>query len=154
MYSQEVIAQVKSIIERYTTSQNLDLVDIIYRYEGRELFLRILVDRPEGGITLEECASLNHNIGSILDEKDIVGQRYILEVSSPGADRPLTTKKDFLRCAGRNVKFFLREKIKEKIELDGIIEKVSEDTVFINTKQGAAEIPISKIRKAKQVLGE
>lgn len=82
-------------------NQNLDLVDIIYRYEGRGLVLRVLVDKPEGGITLDECAGLNNEISRILDEKDMLQQRYILEVSSPGLDRPLNSKNDFLRCINK-----------------------------------------------------
>lgn len=154
MDRQAVREQLKSIIEEYLKGQNLDLVDIIYRYEGRELFLRILVDKPEGGISLDECASVNENISRILDEEDSIGQKYILEVSSPGIDRPLATKNDFQRCIGRKVKFFLTEKINQKIELDGVTDKVTDDSVFINTKQGALEIPLLKIKKAKQVLGE
>ncbi|OGX18229.1 MAG: hypothetical protein A3K83_03225 [Omnitrophica WOR_2 bacterium RBG_13_44_8b] len=147
-----VIEQLRSIIEDYLGCENLDLVDIIYRYEGGSLFLRVLVDKPEGGISLDECAFINSRLSKILDEKDYIGQRYMLEVSSPGLDRPLISKNDFLRCSGREVKFFLTEKINGKIELDGIIERVSEDSVFINTKPGAVEIPILKVRKAKQIL--
>lgn len=152
MDRQAIIEELKVIIEDYLKSQSLDLVDLIYRYEGRDLVLRILIDKPEGGITLDECASHNQNISRILDEKDILQARYILEVSSPGLGRPLKTKNDFLRCINKEVKFFLNESIEGKLELDGIIQKVDDEAVYIDTKDRILAIPISKINKAKQIL--
>jgi ribosome maturation factor RimP len=154
MDRQEIIEQLKKIIEEYLKSKTIDLVDITYRYEARELFLRILIDKPEGGISLDECALLNSDISTMLDEKDIIQERYILEISSPGLDRPLKLKNDFLRSVGKEVKFFLNENIKGKIELDGVIEKVMGDSVYVNTIEGAVLIPISKINKAKQIINE
>ncbi len=96
MDRQAIIAELNSIIADYLKIQGLDLVEIICRYEGRDLVLRIFVDRPQGGITLAECAQLNKYVSNILDEKDILQSRYILEVSSPGLERPLKTKNDLL----------------------------------------------------------
>lgn len=152
MDRQAIIEELKVIIEDYLKSQSLDLVDFIYRYEGRNLVLRILIDKPVGGISLDECAFHNQNISRILDEKNILQTRYILEVSSPGLDRPLKTKSDFLRCIDKEVKFFLNESIEGKLELDGVIQKVDAEAVYIGTKDMILAIPISKIGKARQVL--
>lgn len=152
MDRQTIINELKSIIGDYLKIRGLDLVDLIYRYEGRGLFLRILVDKPEGGISLDECAGLNNEIGSILDEKDILQEKYILEVSSPGVDRPLVTKSDFLRCINKKVRIFLRESIDGKMELEGLIIKVEDDSVYIDIEGNILEIPLSKITKAKRVV--
>lgn len=152
MDRQELIAELKNIIGDYLKIQGLDLVDFIYRYEGRNLILRILVDRFEGGITLDECAKLNGQINNLLDEKDILQTRYILEVSSPGLDRALKTKNDFLRCINRRARFFLNESINGKIELEGLICKVENDSVYIESRNELIEIPLTKINKAKQVI--
>lgn len=152
MDRQETINTLKNIIGDYLKNKGLELVDLVYRYEGRDVFLRILADRPTGGITIEECALINNEISEILDEKDILRERYILEVSSPGLGRPLKTKNDFLRCMNQELKFFLSEPVNGKIELEGIICKVSEDTVYINIDANTVEIPLSKIKKAKQTL--
>jgi ribosome maturation factor RimP len=127
-------------------------VELIYRYEGRNLILRILADKPQGGITLDECAHLNNEISAILDEKNILQERYILEVSSPGMDRPLKTKSDFLRCIDRRVRFFFKEPIDGRIELEGLIMEVREDSVYADTGEKRVEVPLSKVAKAKQVL--
>ncbi len=152
MDRQEIIAELQNIIDDYLKIQGLHLVDLIYRHEGRDLIVRILVDRPEGGITVGECSELNNRITSLLDEKDILQTRYILEVASPGLDRPLKTKNDFLRCTNRRVRFFLNESINGKIELEGLISKVENDSVYIESKNEIIEIPLIKINKAKQVI--
>lgn len=154
MDRQEIISELTNIIGDYLKDRGLDLIDLIYRYEGRGLFVRILVDKPEGGISLEECAQLNNEISNLLDQKDIPEQRYILEVSSPGIDRPLKTKHDFLRCMNREVRFFLNEPINGRIELEGIILKVEDDAVYIDLDKQSIRIPLSQINKAKQIVSD
>jgi len=148
----EIISELKNIIENHLNTKNFDLVDLIYRYEGRDLVVRVLADRPEGGITMGECSQLNREIGAVLDEKDILQQGYILEVSSPGLDRPLKTKKDFLRYSNRNVIFFLREPVNGKLEFEGVINKADDNIVCIDVTGSIVEIPINAVNKAKLVL--
>jgi ribosome maturation factor RimP len=152
MDRQQTIAELKNIIGDLLRIQGLDLIDLIYRYEAGALVLRILVDRPTGGITLNECAQVNNQISQILDEKDILQTRYILEVSSPGLDRELKSKNDFLRCINRRVRFFLNGTINGKWELEGVVNKVEEEAVSIDADAGTVTIPLSKINKAKQVI--
>ena len=152
MDRQEIIAELRNIIGDYLKIQGLDLVDLILRHEGRDSIVRILVDRPEGGITVGECAKLNIQISNLLDEKDILQTRYILEVASPGLDRPLKTKNDFLRCINRRVRFFLNESINGRVELEGLICKVENDSVYIESNNEIIEIPLTKINKAKRVI--
>lgn len=148
----EGIDKLTKLIQDYLESQGVDFVDLIYRYEGRDLFLRILVDIPGDNIRLDECTRLNREIGAILDGQEMLDQRYILEVSSPGIDRPITTKKDFLRCRNKKVKFFLKEMVSGKVEWDGIISRVEGDIVFVDTNKEILEIPINKVNKAKQLF--
>jgi ribosome maturation factor RimP len=152
MDRQAVVTELTVIIEDYLKDQGLDFVDLIYRYEGRDLFLRILVDRPEGGVTLDECSRINREIGDILEEKDIIQAKFILEVSSPGIDRPLKTKSDFSRCINRKVRFFLGEPVNGKIEWEGLISKTEDDRVYVDVEGDIIEIPLVKINKAKQVI--
>ena len=152
MDRQSLIEGLRGMIQDFLSRRHFDLIDLIYRYEGRDLFLRILVDRPEGGITLEDCAHLNKEISLLLDEKDMVKQRYILEVSSPGLDRPLKTKNDFLRCLNRQVKFFLNEAVQSRWEWEGLIQKIEEDSVIIEADESSVTLPLSKIAKARQII--
>jgi ribosome maturation factor RimP len=79
-------------------------------------------------------------------------QRYILEVSSPGLDRPLKSRNDFLRCINRKVRVFLNEPINGKSELEGVITEVKDDSVYIVINTESIEVPLSKVAKAKQVI--
>ncbi|MBU3958620.1 MAG: ribosome maturation factor RimP [Candidatus Omnitrophica bacterium] len=152
MDRQEAILQLRDFISNYLKEQGLDLIEFLYRYEGRDLIFKILADRPEGGISLGECSRLNKEINRVLDEKAILKQRYTLEISSPGLDRPLATEKDFLRCINRNVKLFLTELINDKREIEGIVAKVEEDSVYIDTEGRQFKIPLLKIARAKQIV--
>jgi ribosome maturation factor RimP len=118
MRKDEIICELENIMRDHLESQGLELVELVYRFEGRYMVLRLLVDRPEGGITIEECARLNNEISCILDEKNIIEERFALEVCSPGLDRPLKSKNDFVRSLNRKVKFFLSQPVHGKIEVD------------------------------------
>lgn len=152
MDRESLINELRKILGDYLEEAGFQLVDLIYRYEGGDLFLRILADRPSGGITIDECSRLNREISAILDEKGLPEQRYILEVSSPGLDRPLKTKSDFMRCINKRARFFLAEEIHGKIEWLGVVDRVDDEKVWVLLDSGTIEIPLDKINKAKQIL--
>jgi len=153
MYRENLAGEISVFLEDFLKTRGIDLIDVIHRYEGSDLVLRILVDRPEGGITIGDCAELNRELSTAFDEKNILQENYILEVSSPGLDRTLKVEKDFLRVLNKNVKFFLSENIAGKLEWDGIIKSVNEGKVTIETiKEGNLEIPLEKINKAKRII--
>lgn len=148
----EITAELESLIGERLNQLGLELVELSCRYEGADLALRILVDRPEGGINLGECASLNQEINAILEGKNILPQGCLLEVSSPGIDRPLKNERDFRRCLNRNARFFLSEQLNGKLEWLGKITNVTSGSVFIDTGKAELEIPLDKINKAKQEI--
>ena len=152
MDREAIIAELNSMIQGLLADKGIELVELINRYEGRDLVLRVLVDRVEGGVTLGDCAGLNKDIGRALDEKNILQENYILEVASPGLDRQLKTKNDFSRCKTREVRFFLNQPINGKIELVGIIERVEDVSLYIDIGGKRVEIPFSNIARAKQVI--
>lgn len=144
--------ELKKIIAPFLERENIELVELNFvKSKGRPI-LKLLVDRKDGRISLGECARLNETIGILLDAQNIIESGYILEVSSPGLDRPLRTKSDFTRCINRKAKFFLSEPIKGKLEIDGIISKAEDNSVYIDLGGEIIEIPLAKINKAKQVL--
>ena len=152
MDKQALADELRKVIEEYLKAQDAVLFDLILRREGRDLFLRIMVDKPQGGITMEECAYLNKEIIRMLDEKTLLQEAYILEVSSPGLDRPLKTKADFLRCLNRRVRFYLGRAVNGKLEICGFLKGVTEESVNIEVKGESIEVPLSIINKAKQEI--
>jgi ribosome maturation factor RimP len=133
-------------------SKGFVLVDIISRQDGSGLLFSLLADRPQGGINLDECALLNRLLRQALDEKDILSGQFSLEVSSPGLDRPLAAKADFIRCMNKQAVFFLNGLIGGKCEWQGEISGVNESSVFITRDGEVMEIPLIKINKAKLVF--
>ena len=139
---QQVIAPVLEDIQAEFVE--LDLV----RASG-QIIIRLLVDKPGTGINLGECALINRRLGEIVEEQNIIPDRYVLEVSSPGIDRPLTAKSDFARNSGKLVKLFLREAVNGKIEWDGVIRNVTETEVSVEIQGQPVLIPLDIINKGK-----
>ncbi len=127
----------------------LEIVEMQIRPQGKSLVIEILVDKPGGGVTIQECAILNRRIGNALEAENVIAGQYLLEVSSPGLDRPLKTRSDFSRGLHKEIKFFLTEPIEEQWEYLGKIVKVSDEEVVIEVKGRQTLLPFSKINKAK-----
>ncbi|MFH0790588.1 MAG: ribosome maturation factor RimP [Candidatus Omnitrophota bacterium] len=142
----------KKVLQPILDQESIELVELISVKTKKNLLLRLLVDRSNGGISLGDCVKLNEKIRDHLDTTNIVGPDYMLEVSSPGADRPLKTKKDFLRCINKRVKFFLKDAINGKIETVGIIASVEENNVGIDVSGRVLHVPLGNILRAKQVI--
>lgn len=98
----DVIGQVKAIAAPYLAEHDIELVDIIYRREHLGMVVRLVVDTP-GGISLDDCAKLNTFLSQELDKANIIDERYVVEVSSPGLDRNLVTDRDFERVLGEEL---------------------------------------------------
>jgi len=148
----EISAKLENIIGEYLSGQALELIELTHHQEGNNLVLRILVDRSGGGINLGECALLNQEIGKILDLSDCLDRSYLLEVSSPGIDRPLKRKEDFARCINKRVRFFLSEPLEGKLEWAGQIQGVEDQRVLIDAGEIKLEVSLSKINKAKREI--
>src|SRR2546427_6849161 len=98
-----VTRRVWELAEPLVLGAGLELIDVQYRPEGGRLVLRLLIDRPEGGVTLEQLTAFSRELGDLLDAHDAVSGRYQLECSSPGLNRPLLREAHFRRAAGQQV---------------------------------------------------
>ena len=115
--------------------------------------LQFLIDRTEGGITLDECADLNKRIGALLESKNIMMQHYTLEVASPGLDRNLKTERDFRRMTDKVVHIYVRDAVDDRLEFEGIVVGVGGGAVTIrDTHDTETTISIDNINKAKQLI--
>lgn len=152
MIKAELINELKELFSFSAGKENIELIDLVCRYESNRLILRVLVDRPQGGITLGECALFNRQLSDLLEEKNIIDGDYVLEVCSPGLNRNLKTQKDFLRCINKEAVFFLNDVVSQKLQWQGIINKVNEDSVVIQNAGQILEIPLIKINKAQLVI--
>jgi len=150
MDKQEVIITLKDLASSLLEKENIELVDLSCFRQGKRLVMRFLVDKPEGGITIDQCSELNKQLGEIFDEKDIFPEGYILEVFSPGLDRPLKTKKDFLRVRNNNIEITLQEAVLNKRGFTGCLTQVSEDKIKLDVNGELVEVSLSNILYARQ----
>lgn len=117
-----VTRTVRDIAEPYAKELGLEIWDVQFVKEGAEHYLRIFIDKPEG-ISIDDCVNLTHAVDKPLDDADPISVPYILEVSSPGAERPLRRDEHFLKFIGSPVMVKLirpRDGVREfKGTLDG-----------------------------------
>lgn len=153
MLYESVDKKIKELVGPLFDKKGLELVELTYRKEGRRMVLKFLVDKPSG-ITIEECAVLNEEIGNLLDNRDTMAASYILEVSSPGLDRPLQTRKDFERMLGKKIEVSLKDAVEAKSYYMGIVDSVNENSVVIRNKEAKLiEIPFNAVNRGKLVVG-
>ncbi len=146
----EIEEKVRNILEPYLETMGYVLVDIKYAREGKGWVLRVYVDREEGGITLNECREISEQLSAELDVEDFIPGAYLLEVSSPGVDRPLKTYSDFRRVKNRKVEVFFKEPLGKRRSIEGVVLAVYEDAVLLESEAGEVEIPFEKINFGKQ----
>ncbi len=119
---------------------------------GKRATLQIMAERPEGGIEVDECARISRAVSAVLDVEDPVSGEYVLEVSSPGIDRPLTRLKDFERYADYEVKLETSELIEGRRRFKGVLHGVEGNEVLIEIAEGTIGLDFDWLTDAKLVL--
>lgn len=119
-----------------------DLVEVEYRREDGDLYLRVFIDR-ETGVTLDLCSRISRAIQGLIDEAGIEYDH--LEVSSPGINRKLTSDRDFIRFEGQPVKVKLSKGFEGPRQVVGVLIGHSELTLKVENEQGIVELPRSEI---------
>ncbi|NLK20801.1 MAG: ribosome maturation factor RimP [Epulopiscium sp.] len=130
MSKQKVEHIVQSYLEPITKEHGFELVDLEYVKEGTNWYLRVFIDK-EGGITIDDCEIVSKELEQILDEEDPIDNAYILEVSSPGLDRPLKKESDFKRFKGDIVDIKLYKAFNKKKEYRGELQGLKDNIVTI-----------------------
>jgi len=130
----------------------LEIVDVEYVKEGKNWYLRLYIDK-ENGVDIEECGMVSEKLSEKLDEIDPIPHNYYLEVSSPGAERPLKKQADFEKAIGKNVHIKTYEPIDGEKIFEGILQEFDGTNVSIEvrvkTKSKVIQIPYNKIAQAR-----
>ena len=109
---------------------------------GKSNTLQIMVERPNGGIEVDECARVSTAVSAVLDVEDPLEDPYALEVSSPGIDRPLTRLKDFENWEGYEARVETTEMIDGRRRFRGLLAGVEGDEVLVNIEEGGETITV------------
>lgn len=144
---------VTDIINETVAALGFELVRVSYG-GGRKPTLQIMAERPDGTMTVEDCAKLSREISAILDVEDPLDGEFLLEVSSPGIDRPLTRPKDFVRWVGFDAKVELEEATEGRRRFRGTIKAAADDTITLDVSDVKEPVVVSyaDISKAKLIL--
>ena len=118
--------------------------------EGRRPVVRVSVER-EGGLNVEDCARISEELSRALDLHDPIPHAYMLEVASPGLDRPLRSAEDFVRFAGRKIELTVREPIEGRRRFRGRLGTIEHGTISIEVDRREWKLPLASISKARLV---
>jgi len=151
----DVIEQVRGIAGRVAASCGVELFDVQFRREASGMVLRVQIDRPgpaataDESVSVEDCANVSRDLSAILDVEDVVPIAYVLEVSSPGLDRPLRRAEDYKRFTGRRAKLVMREKVDGQGYFRGQLGGIENGHVLIEGEDKRTHrVPLDVITKA------
>ena len=152
MSTEQIIAAVEEFAVPVLNDKGLELVEVQFRRESGWV-LRLFIDR-EGGVTLDDCASVSREISSYLEVEDLIAHAYKLEVSSPGVERPLKRLEDFVRFTGRKARIKVKEPINEQRVFIGMLDAVDEDkkTIMLTVDGEQMNIDLETVARARLSL--
>ncbi len=141
-------SQLEEIIKDELELLGFELVKLEGSLTGKRKVIRLYIDHPERGVTVDDCVQVTRTLGLILDGEDLIKVPYNLEVSSPGMNRPLSKPEHFRRFAGKTVKIVLLEDGERQKTKIGEIIGAEEDAVTLSVEGEEERIPFERISKA------
>lgn len=143
-------AHLSSVIESIVTAAGFDLEEVVVTPAGRRSLVRVVVD-ADSGITLDDIATLSRTVSDALDDDgDGLGAMpYVLEVSSPGVDRPLTQPRHWRRATGRLVRVGLVPDEDAPTDLEGRVLRADGASVVLDVAGKEVDLPLSRVRTAR-----
>ncbi|HHX02197.1 MAG TPA: ribosome maturation factor RimP [Firmicutes bacterium] len=151
MKKSEIISLVTALMDQITAGTDIELVDVEYVKESGHYFLRVFIDKP-GGVTVEDCQKVNVSLSEHLDAADPIDHAYMLEVSSPGLDRPLKKSSDFARNIGRRISIKTYQPFYGKKQFEGELTAIEDGTIKLDLGDGEIELPYEQIAKARLIV--
>ena len=141
--------QVEDIARRLCQEQHLALYDIDEKMSGKGRIIMVYLTKI-GGVTLEDCARFSRALGADLEEFDLIPDRYFLEVSSPGLERPLKLKSHWVSAINEKVAVQWTDG-EQKRSTMGTLTEVGQDSVILDDRGNRVEIELKAISKAKTI---
>jgi ribosome maturation factor RimP len=127
-----------------------ELAGLTVRRHGKRSFVEVLLDRQDGRITLDECGRWNRALSQHLEETDLFAGPYLVEISSPGVDRPLTMPRHYARALGRKLKVHYQDPSGALREFTGRLERADENGISLRSDEQALDLPYAQVQQARQ----
>jgi len=140
-------AQLEQLLEAEITSLNYEFIGCVLMQQNRNLLLRVYIDKP-GGIKVEDCTKVTRHVSSILDVEDILKEHYVLEISSPGLERPLFKPAHYQQALGKRIKLKLQVPHNGRRNFTGVLQQADTDKIILLVDQETVELPYFAIEKA------
>ncbi|MDJ0608199.1 MAG: ribosome maturation factor RimP [Kiloniellales bacterium] len=152
MTSEGKAAEVEQLISAPLEALGYAIVRVLLSGDRRAK-LQVMVERLDGAaVTVDDCAAASREISAHLDVADPIRSAYVLEVSSPGIDRPLTRLDDFARFAGFEARLETRMPIEGRRRFRGTLLGLDRDSIRLATETGEVSLPFGDLAKAKLLL--
>lgn len=127
-----------------------EFVGAVFGQAENGMTLRVYIDKDDG-IVLDDCAKVSRQVSALLDVEDVIDVAYLLEVSSPGMDRPLFTAEQFAREVGQNVRIKMTTMVSKRRKFTGELLAVEDDRVVIDIDDAQVTLKIDDIESAKLI---
>ena len=152
MMNEPKVDQLRQLAEAVVKDNFLELFDLVIRPQGKKLVVSVAIDKKMGKITVEECAKVSLDLEKQLDELDVIGPSYLLEVSSPGMDRALRNLEDCQRFQGRLAQFVFVEPVEGLTTFQGRLGEVNEEAVEVMEGKRTVWVPFKAVKRAHLVV--
>jgi len=147
-YREDMKKKITELADSVAGQYGVDIVDVELAGSSGKPLIRIFIDK-ENGVTLDDCGKFSRALSALFDVEDPIPTSYILEVSSPGLDRPLKVIRDFERSIGKLVRIVTRTKIDEQYVFTGRLTRVEGENIILSFDDKEMEIPFDQISRAR-----
>lgn len=143
-----LVDKIEELVKPIAEELNYELYYVEYIKENGEFYLRIYIDKPEGGVSLSDCEALSRRVSDMLDVEDPISDSYYLEVSSPGLNRGLYKDEHFKKFIGRDVFVKFTGSLSGQKNIKGVLKDVDDEFITVEGETGELKVPKSKIKSA------
>lgn len=147
-----LLKKVERTIAPMAETMGYEIVRILMIGSGNDQTLQIMAEKPDGTMHIDDCSRLSQAISALLDVEDLIPDAYVLEISSPGIDRPLTRLKDFDRYKDNEARVELSVALNGQKKFRGMLRGLEGEDVLLDTDTGSVKLPFRDIDKAKLIL--
>lgn len=149
-----LMTRLYALIEPVVEDLGYRLVRVLFSGDERRGRLQVMAERPDGSMGVEDCARISRELDPLLDVADPIPGAYVLEVSSPGLDRPLTRIGDLVRYVGFEARVEMEAPIEGRRRFKGRLGGLREERLVLETADGVVELPLAGIARAKLVMND
>ncbi len=149
METAALIRQAWQLIEPDLRDIGYELIEVEYTRQGGAVLLRLFIDKEGGGISLDDCTRATHALNPLLDESAFIQGRYLLEVSSPGWNRPVRKLEHFQRFIGENLRVTTHAPLDGRTKFKGTLKRVDTDMICLDVTDHEVNLHLENIKKAR-----